>query len=147
MQGNDIAAWVEYECAVIFEGLLASPPEKLIQKQQEKLFRSRNRWEDALRLWTIHELPVKSLEDMINRQGIITEVYTLLPSEAVPAIDAWLNRKGISTNVLSWPDIEALAYDLSFHRDVRIVFTSNQDHYGLLFPKSKIVSPGGSLLA
>jgi len=145
MQNNNIAAWVGYECAVIFEGLLASPPTG-IRKQQEKILRARNKWTEVLRLWTPHELPLRSLEDLMNRQGVVTEVYTLLPEEATSAIDDFLNRKGVSTNILSYASIESMAYDLSFHRDIRVVFTSNQDYYGLLFPRVKIVQPEGVLL-
>jgi hypothetical protein len=78
------------------------------------------------------ELPLKSLADSVNRRGIGTIVYTFMPPEAIDAIEHWLIRKGISTPVESYTDIEALADDLRYNRSVRVIYVPTQEEQAIL---------------
>lgn len=131
MQGNDISSYAPLAQALVFEGLLASPPEGT-KTVLENIQRRRGNWEGALRLWTPHELPLKALSDSVNRLGLGTDIYTFLHEDAVPVIDNWLVRKGISTPVYYYPSVELLEYDLRFQRAIRTIYVTNEEHAQVL---------------
>lgn len=139
MQGNDISSYSSLAQAVIFEGLLASPPEGA-KALLENVHRKRGNWENALRLWTPHEMPLKALSDSVNRLGLGTDVYTLLHEDAAPVIDNWLVRKGISTPVYYYPSIELLEYDLRFQRAIRTIYVANEEHAKVLGIRSTVLA-------
>jgi hypothetical protein len=140
MQGNDISSFSPLAQAVIFEGLLASPPEGA-KALLEQVQRRRGNWEGVLRSWTPHELPLKALSDSVNRLGLGTDVYTFLHEDAVSSIDNWLTRKGISTPVYYYPSVELLEYDLRFQRAIRTVYVANEEHAKVLGIRTTVVSP------
>jgi hypothetical protein len=135
VQGNDIASFNYIGQGVMFEGLLASPPER-------RLFNRQNSdWEKELRKWIPHELPLKALIDTSDRLGVDTEVYTLLGQDAVDAVERWLSRKGITVPVLAYDNIEELAYDLRFKRSLRTICVPTQEHAYTIGIRATIVDP------
>lgn len=133
MQGNDIGTFGDIGQGVIFEGLLASPP-------QRKFFeRAANDWDKELRKWKAHELPLKALIDTSDRLGVNTEVYTFLGSDAVDAIEDWLLRKSISLPVFSYNNVEDLAYDLRFKRSVRNIYVPDQEQSAVIGLRATVV--------
>jgi hypothetical protein len=141
MEGNDLMSYTGVSQATMFEGVLASPPEKLLQKAQYKRFVSKGDWDAALRLWSPHEMPLKSLADCTNRLGIGTDVYTYLPPESVDGIGRWLVRKGISVGVYAYADLSDLLADFRLNRAVRVLFTTDYDDATLIGPRATMVSP------
>lgn len=139
MQGNDLSSFTSRSQATMFEGVLANPPEGLA-KVKASFFLRNEKWDSYLRLWEPNTLPIKSLSDSINRLGIGTEVYTLLPPQVAEAIDKWLIKKGISTNVVAYQDIKELVYDLSINRGITQVYVADQEHYKLIGPRATVVS-------
>lgn len=121
MQSNDIGSFNDIGQGVMFEGLLASPPERRFFQRVD------NDWDKELSKWKPHELPLKALIDSSDRLGVDTEVYTLLSLDAVDAIDRWLGRKGVSLPVYGYSNIEELAYDLRFKRSVRTIYVPEQE--------------------
>lgn len=138
MQGNDISAYSSLAQAVVFEGLLASPPEGP-KSVLENIQRKRGNWEGVLRMWTPHEMPLKALSDSVNRLGLGTDVYTFLHEDAVSVIDNWLVRKGISTPVYYYPSVEMLEYDLRFQRAIRTIYVTNEEHAKVLGIRSTVL--------
>lgn len=138
MQGNDITDYAALAQAVVFEGLLASPPEGA-KGLLENLQRKRGNWEGALRTWEPHDMPLKALSDSVNRLGIGTDVYTFLHEDAVEVIDKWLVRKGISTSIYFYPTVELLEYDLRFQRAIRTIYVANQDHAQILGMRATVI--------
>jgi hypothetical protein len=124
----------------MFEGVLANPPEGLAKVKASYYLRN-EKWDSYLRLWETNTLPIKSLSDHVNRLGIGTEVYTLLPPQVADAIDRWLLKKGISTNVVAYQDIKELAYDLSINRGITQIYVADQEHYKLIGLRATVVSP------
>ena len=120
MQGNDIREFSDTGQGVVFEGLIASPPER-------RLFRISRDWEKEIRSWKANDLPLKALIDTSDRLGINTEVYTFLPEDAVPFVENWLSRKGISLPVYHYQNVEELAYDLRFKRSVRNIYVPEEE--------------------
>lgn len=121
MQSNDIGNFNNIGQGVVFENLLASPPERRFFQ------RAGNDWDKELSKWKPHELPLKALVDSSDRLGVDTEVYTFLGIDAVDAIDRWLGRKGISLPVYGYSNPEELAYDLRFKRSVRTIYVPEQE--------------------
>lgn len=140
MLGNDISEYASTGQGIVFDGLLASPPEGR-RAVLENIQRRRNNWDAVLRMWTPNDLPLKSLSDSVNRLGIGTDVYTFIHPEAVDAIDQWLVRKGISTPVYYYETPELLEYDLRFQRAVRIIYTSNEEVGKVLGIRSTVSPP------
>jgi len=140
MQGNDIASFAPTAQGVVFDGLLASPPEGY-KAIQETVQRRRGNWDGVIRSWTANELPLKALSDSVNRLGLGTDVYTFIHPDAVDAIDRWLVRKGISTPVYYYESPEMLEYDLRFSRAVRIIFTSDEYVAHTIGPRATVVNP------
>jgi len=68
----------------------------------------------------------------VNRRGIGTLIYTLMPVEAVPEIEHWLIRKGVSTSVEAYPDIETLAEDLRFNRSIHVIYVATQEQQAII---------------
>jgi hypothetical protein len=139
MQGNDLSSYAPLAQALIFEGLLASPPQGA-KSLLESVHRKRNNWERAISLWEPHTLPLKALADSVNRLGLGTDVYTFLSEDAVPVIDNWLMRKGISTPVYFYDSVELLEYDLRFQRAIRTIYVTNEEHAKVLGMRSTVVS-------
>lgn len=140
MEGNDIAPFTPLFQGLVFDGLLASPPQgtKAVLANFKK---TRDDWDGVLRLWQPHELPLKALSDCVNRLGLGTDVYTFLHPDAVDAIDKWLIRKGISTPVYYYESPQMLEYDLRFQRAVRIIYTSDEETAKILGIRATVVSP------
>lgn len=140
MEGNDLMPYTGISQATMFEGVLASPPQKVLQKVTCKRLAAKGDWDEALRLWTPNEMPIKSLADCTNRLGIGTDVYTYLPPESVDAIGRWLVRKGISVGVYAYADLSDLLADFRLNRAVRVLFTSSYDDACLLGPRATVVT-------
>jgi hypothetical protein len=126
MQSNDIGNFNDIGQGVVFEGLLASPPERRFFQ------RAGADWDKELSKWKPHELPLKALVDYSDRLGIDTEVYTFLGLDAVDAIDRWLGRKGVSLPVYGYENPEELAYDLRFKRSVRTIYVPEQEQAAII---------------
>jgi hypothetical protein len=134
VQGNDISNFNGIGQGVIFENLLASPPPPTRFFQ-----RTTNDWAKDLRKWKAHDLPLKALVDTSDRLGIDTEVYTFLDYDAVPAIDAWLGRKGVSLPVYFYENVEELAYDLRFKHSVRTIYVPDQEQAAVIGIRATVV--------
>jgi hypothetical protein len=139
MLNNDIQSYDAVGYGVIFEDLLASPPEGL-KAIGSALHKNRNNWNRVLNLWTPHDLPLKALYDTTHRLGIGAEVYTLLHEDAVDAVDNWLQRKGMSLPVLYYKTFGDLEYDLRFKRSVRTIFVPHQDQAAVLGIRATVTS-------
>lgn len=140
MQGNDLAPFAPKSKAVIFEGILASPPEGLTKVKASLLLRN-EKWDTYIRSWKINTLQVKQLSDAINRLGIGFEVYTFLPAPVAEAIDRWLTRKGISTLVVAYNDIFELRDDLNINRGITTIYVAETEHYKIIGPRATVVAP------
>jgi hypothetical protein len=139
MEKNDLFSFSSKSQATIFEGVLATPPEGLA-KVKASFYLRNEKWDSYLRLWEPNTLPIKSLSDAINRLGIGTEVYTMLPPQVADAIDRWLIKKGISTNVVAYQDIKELAYDFGINRGITKIYVADEEHYKLLGFRATVVS-------
>jgi hypothetical protein len=126
MQSNDIGNFNDIGQGVVFEGLLASPPERRFFQRADA------DWDKELSKWKPHELPLKALVDYSDRLGIDTEVYTFLGLDAVDAIDRWLGRKGVSLPVYGYANPEELSYDLRFKRSVRTIYVPEQEQAAII---------------
>jgi hypothetical protein len=126
MQGNDIGNFNDIGQGVLFEGLLASPPERRFFQRAD------SEWDKELSKWKANDLPLKALVDSSDRLGVDTEVYTFLGQDAVDAIDRWLGRKGVSLPVYSYANVEELAYDLRFKRSVRTIYVPEQEQAAVI---------------
>jgi len=140
MLGNDIQSYDDVGYGVIFEELIASPPEG-IKSIGNALYQARNNWDRVLKLWTPNDLPLKSLYDTTHRLGIGAEVYTFLSEDAVDAIDNWLQRKGMSLPVIYYKTVGDLEYDLRFKRSVRTIFVPHKEQASLLGIRATVSSP------
>jgi hypothetical protein len=140
MQGNDISEFASIAQGVVFDGLLASPPEGG-RAFLESVQRRRNNWDAVIRMWEPNDMPLKALSDCVNRLGLGTDVYTFTHPDAVDAIDRWLIRKGINCPVYYYESPEMLEYDLRFQRAVRIIYTSDEEIARTLGIRSTVVSP------
>ena len=140
MQGNDISTYDRIGQASMFEGVLASPPSGT-GKLKSKFYESRNDWESAIKLWTPNDLPIKSLIDCVNRLCLGTEVITFIHPDAVEPIYAWLSRKGVSTSVLYYENIEAYNDDFKYNRSVRVFYTSSMDDAHVIGMRATVVAP------
>lgn len=142
MQGNDISAFIDSRQATMFEGVLAVPPMKALTKFREKVLTgdTEESWENRLRFWTPCTMPLKSMVDYVNRLGVMTEVYTFLSENAVDPISKWLIRKGVSVPVYYYPSVVELAFDLTFNRSIRRVFTSSSEDAQVLGIRSTVVT-------
>lgn len=138
MEGNDLAPYAPIQQATLFEGVLASKPVGL-RKVRYRLSSRSNDWASVIKQMTPNDLPIKSLVDCVNRRGIGTVVYTFLPPDAVDEIDRWLLRKGVSTIVESYPDVEALAYDLRFNRSVHVIYVETQEQQSIIGIRATVV--------
>jgi hypothetical protein len=143
MLGNDIQSYDTIGYGVVFEELLASPPDGLKQIGTA-LFQARNNWERVIQLWKPNDLPLKALYDTTNRLGVGAEVYTFLHPDAVDAIDNWLQRKGMSLPILFYKTIEELEYDLRFKRSLRTIFVPHKDQAMALGIRATVTSPNSA---
>lgn len=140
MQGNDISEYAAIAQGVVFDGLLATPPEGA-KAILETIQRRRNNWDAVFRLWEPNDMPLRALSDSVNRLGLGTDIYTFTDTDAVDAIDRWLVRKGINCPVYFYESPELLEYDLRFQRAVRIIYTSDEETALTLGIRSTVVSP------
>jgi len=136
MQGNDLMSYDTRGFAIVFEGVLASPPkEKVIQLFRKAL----DDWDKMIPRWVPNELPLKSLIDTSDRLGIGCEVYTFLSPGAVDPIDRWLIRKGISVPVYYYEDAAWLEYDLRFKRSIRTVLVGDDETARVIGIRARVV--------
>lgn len=140
MQGNDLASFSPISQATMFEGVLASEPEKLAKVRSRVALTAKN-WEHYMFFWKANEIPIKHAIDLINRHNVGIVVYTLLPDYLVESIEKWLLRKGISTTVTAYKSIEELAYDLRFFPSIQKVYTANEEHAKTIGFRSTVVTP------
>lgn len=136
MQGNDISIAADAGQGVIFEGLIASPPQRRFFKKQSSDLNV------ELRSWKVHDLPLKALIDTSDRLGVSTEVYTFLnDGYGAEAVDYWLTRKGLSLPVYGYYTVEELAYDLRFKRSIRTIFVPTQEQAAIIGMRATVVDP------
>lgn len=140
MERGDIAEYTWVGQACIFEGLLAIRPAGTAGLKCKVYERSGN-WSSSLKFWKPNDLALKSLIDSVNRLQIATEVITFLSDEAVEPIYQWLLRKGVTTNVVYYEDVESYEVDLRYNRAVRAVYVSDQEHARILGMRATVVPP------
>lgn len=133
MQGNDIGPFTTSKIACMFEGLLATLP---TEEQRRGFLRRRSgkplTIEDEVRRWRANDLPLKSLLHLTNRLEVGVEVYTFMDYDYVEHIEHWLARKGANVVVYNYLDIEELAEDFKYNRDVRIFYTPNEEDAAII---------------
>jgi hypothetical protein len=144
MQGNDLASFAPHVQATMFEGVLASEPTGRVEKIKAAYLLRNEKWDAYLKLWTTNPLPVKLLSDSIHRLGVGTEVYTLFPPGFAEAIDRWLLKKGISTNVVSFDNIDDLAFELQFNRGIAKIYTADQEQAKVIGMRATVVTTNTS---
>jgi hypothetical protein len=140
MQGNDLASYAPRVQATMFEGVLASEPTGKLEKIKASYLLKSEKWDAYLKMWQTNTLPVKHLSDSIHRLGVGTEVYTLLPPGFAEAVDRWLFKKGISTNVVSFDNINDLAFELQFNRGITKIYTADQEQAKVIGMRATVVS-------
>lgn len=135
MEGNDISINQDVGQGVIFEGLIANPPNKSFN-----LFkRNTGVTEKDIRSWKPNELILKALIDTSDRLGINTEIYTFLPF--AEEIESWFYRKGVSLPVFQYENIEELAYDLRFKRSIRRILVATPEQAQIVGIRATVVDP------
>jgi hypothetical protein len=137
MEGNDLINYDVRGYGIMFEGVLATPPDP---KLLDVIRKRRDGWDKIIPRWHANELPLKSMIDTTNRLGIGCEVYTFLSPDAVDPIDRWLIRKGISVPVSYYEDAKFLEYDLRFNRSIRTVLVGNQDDAMILGMRARVTA-------
>jgi hypothetical protein len=65
MQGNDIGNFNDIGQGVLFEGLLASPPERRFFQRAD------SEWDKELSKWKANDLPLKALVDSSGANFVI----------------------------------------------------------------------------
>lgn len=140
MEGNDISVYDRIGQASMFEGVLANEPTGT-SKLKAKFYESRNDWESVLKLWSPNDMPIRSLVDCVNRLGLGTEIITFLHPDATDAIYNWLARKGVSTSVLYYENIEQYNEDFKYNRGIKVFYTSNVDDAHLIGMRATVVNP------
>lgn len=140
MEAGDIGVSSRIGQACVFEGVLASPPIG-VALIKEKYHIRRGSWDDALKLWTPNELPLKSLIDSSERMGIATDIITFLDADATEPMYRWLVRKGIHLAVVHYDTPELYAEDLKFNRGIKVVYTPNKEIAYTLGMRATVVSP------
>lgn len=135
MQGNDIGIGQDAGQGVIFEGLIANPPDKTYS-----LFkRSTENGDKYIRNWKPNDLCLKALIDTSDRLGVSTEIYTFLPY--AEEIESWFFRKGISLPVFHYTNVEELAYDLRFKHSIRRILVPTQEQAAIIGIRATVVDP------
>ena len=128
MEGNDIGPFDTASVVLVFEELIASPPELHgLAKQKYKHHLRANDWDRALSMWTPHDMPLRSLSDMCNRLHLTVDLYTFLPLEAGDALDRLLLKKGISVHLFHYTDIDELVHDLRYNRGVHEIIVAKEE--------------------
>jgi len=140
MERGDIAAYAPPGIAVIFEGVLASPPDTLGKVIANIRLRAKD-YDSYLTYWKAHEIPIKHVIDSINRKQIGVVVYTLLPVDIAEAVDRWLIRRNISTTVVPYVDIEDLAETSKFFPEIKTIYVADQEHARRIGMKATVVTP------
>jgi hypothetical protein len=154
VEGNDIGVTVHKHVACMFEGLLmtrrevAETPAKRrwlgVGRSSKQLLTEEEQNEAEMRLWRPNDLPIKSVIHMTKQLGIGVEVYTFLPSYLQEYVERWLYRKGASVPVYCYFDIEELAEDFKYNRDVHTLFTTDEEQAGRLGIRATVVLPDGT---
>jgi hypothetical protein len=140
MERGDIADYTRVGQACIFEGLLAIRPSGSAGLKC-KVYERGGNWASSIKLWKPNDLALKSLIDSVNRLQIATEIITFLSDEAVEPIYQWLLRKGVTTSVVYYEDVESYEIDLRYNRAVRAVYVSDQEHARILGMRATVVPP------
>jgi hypothetical protein len=135
VQGNDISVGLDAGQGVIFEGLLAVPPDKKYRLFQRPTELS----EKYIREWKPNELALKALIDTSDRLGVSTEVYTFLPFPE--EIERWIFRKGVSLPVFQYTNVEELAYDLRFKHSIRRILVPTEEQANIIGMRATVVDP------
>jgi hypothetical protein len=140
MQNNDIGPFITNKIACMFEGLIITIPDE----EDRGLFRRKRpprTAEEEVRRWKVNELPLKSLIHLTTKLEVGVEVYTYLDYEYVDHIERWISRKGAVATVYHYEGVDDLAEDFKYNRDIRVLYTPNEDDAALLGIRATVVQP------
>ncbi len=147
MEGNDIGITIHEHIACMFEGLIMTPQEEPVEKQR-RLFKRKELELDedeyvtrTIRRWRVNEMPMKSLIHLTTKLGVGVEVYTFMDHVFVPHIEHWLARKGAVANVYPYENVFDLRDDFKYNRDVRVLFTPDEDDAAILGIRATVAHP------
>ena len=141
MERNDIQSDAPIKQACLFEGVLAAPPVKSIQKMRAAKAIRQHEWHRYIGMWLPYEMPLKSLVDSVNRRGVGVEVYTCLTSGVEDAIDRWLARKGVSVPVYQFESIYEIHAEMKFHSPSMRIHVATEEQAQLLGLRARVASP------
>ena len=141
MERNDIQTNAPIKQACLFEGVLAAPPVKSIQKMRAAKAIRQHEWHRYIGMWLPYEMPLKSLVDSVNRRGGGVEVYTCLTSGGEDAIDRWLARKGVSVPVYQFESIYEIHAEMKFHSPSMRIHVATEEQAQLLGLRARVASP------
>ena len=147
MEGNDIGSFITRTVAVMFEGLIIIPkeddtPDKRKFWQRPPTPNAEISIESVVRSWRPNELPLKSLNHLVNNLEVNVDVYTYFDAAYIEPIEHWLARKGISVSVYSYEDPEALMDDFKYNRDVHTLFTPFENDAKLFGLRATVMGAG-----
>lgn len=126
MQGGDLSNEVAPRVLLVFEGLIAYPPEGR-EAVSADVARRLRRWKTVVKRWHLDETMVKQMWDLAWRRGIKFDVVTFLYEEAF-AVALWylLDDLGMPMSRVLWfQDAQALARSLVYMPDVQAVYTAD----------------------
>lgn len=140
MEKGDIASYAKPGLAVMFEGVLANPPDKLNKVIANVRLRT-NDYDAYLSYWRPNKLQVKHVIDSINRKQIGVLVYTLLAPELHDAIDRWLLHRNISTTIMVYQNIDDLVESQEFMREIKSVFVNDDELARRIGIRATVIQP------
>lgn len=86
MQGGDLETWISPTVVVVLEDVLATVTEP------RKVGWRRRAGEYDPEDWTWHEMPLRSVVDMVDRLGLRVEVITFMGQDVADAAAEWFQR-------------------------------------------------------
>lgn len=140
MERGDIAAYSKPGLAVMFEGVLANPPDRFNKIIANVRLRA-NDYDSYLSYWKPNHLQVKHVVDSINRKQIGVLVYTLLPPELSTAVDRWLLHRNISTTIMVYQNVDDLVESQQFMQEIKSVFVNDDELAKRIGIRATVIQP------
>lgn len=140
MRGNDLDNAIVPRDVLVFEGLLGLLPDEKVARQERK-FRSKKRWAEAVGCYEINELLARKMWDMAWRYSLEIDLMTYLGHPFATALEERIDRENLPVRRVWSEEPNILARRLATMPDIRTIYDPYPEHQFLYGGRGRIITP------
>jgi hypothetical protein len=140
VKGNDLGNSVVPRDALVWEGLLGLINDPRVAKQEKK-FREKEQWDNAVACYEVNELLARKIWDLTWRWSMEIELLTYLGVEFAQSLEKRMEREDMPFRRVWFDKPNLLARRIATMPNLRTIYDPDPNHQFLYGHRGRIIAP------